>query len=111
MINRELSDIKNFEDWLEFPIMLNRHDFITYKLTESPSNEANKNTYVITLVEFFKGREVIRSRKTGTWRKGIEIGFDTEEFPIKSKIQYCIRTTLYIKNNRRVFDNIFIKIR
>ncbi|KKN31657.1 hypothetical protein LCGC14_0821750 [marine sediment metagenome] len=111
MINREISEEKNYEDWLEFPIILDRHTFITYNLPEMPSNESDGKIYTVTLIEFFKGREVIRSIFRGNWKKGYEIGFDTEDFPIKSNIQYCLRTIIYIKNNRRVFDNIFIKIR
>ncbi len=111
MIDREISENKNYEDWLEFPIILDRHTFITYNLPETPSNTKDGKTYTVTLIEFYKGREVTRSFTKGNWKRGYEIGFDTEEFPIKSNIQYCIRTTIYIKNNRRVFDNIFIKIR
>ncbi len=107
MIEREISEEKNFEVWQEFPIILNRHDFITYRLPDIPYT----STYKTQLIEFFKGNEIIRSIRRGKWKKGYTVGFDTEDFPIKSNIQYCIRTTIYIKNNRRVFDNIFIKIR
>lgn len=111
MLERELSDIKNVLDYHEIPRILYKDDVIVWNLTDSPSFGKDGNVYRIEVIEFYKGKEIIRSKQVGTWKQKHSVGFDTTDQLFRRKQEYCVRITIYINNNREVWDNVYIRFR
>ena len=110
MIERELSEVKNLDDWEEIPRILNKQDHILWKLSDAPHRGRDGDSYLIELVEFHKGKAMIRTKSTGTWKKGYTVSFDTRDYVFKEKQEYMVKITIYINMGREVSDSVYIKL-
>lgn len=109
LVQRELSKKMHLRSELDFPFIVNKLTHVIYTFTDKPSFGNNK--YIFGLYRYFEGKPVLSAKKMGTWDKGQSIGYDLErEFHIEEGIEYCMKITIYIENNREIFDVIFIKI-
>lgn len=110
MLERELSSSKNYETYVEFPVMIFKPEMVLYHLPEAPSHFNEE--YLIQLFEYFKGKKVLRFKHQRIWRKGQTISFDpVKDYSLQDNKEYCLTTTINIQNIGEVFDYVFYKIR
>lgn len=109
LIQRELSEKTHLKSELDFPLIINRPSHLVYTFPDA--HVIGKNSYIFELFEYFKTKPVIKKKLTGKWTKGQSFGFDLiKDYFIKEGIRYALKTTIYIQNNREIYDVIFIQI-
>lgn len=112
MLERTLSDTKNIEDYQELPVIITRPSVIMYTFPDPPAWKTNKEAqYIIMVYLFHQGKKYPKHKIVHKWRQGFQIAFSTDDYYFEAGKEYCVETTIYIKNNRQVMDRIFIKIR
>lgn len=108
LVKRELSKKTHSKSELDFPLLVTRASIITYDFTDKPARD---NRFTFELFEYYKEKPVRKIIKRGRWQKGQQFGFDlVKDYFIREGIKYSLKTTIYIENNREIFDVIFIQI-
>ncbi len=112
MLERILSDLKNIEDYQEFPVIVTKPEIIAYTLPDPPERKTHKEPqYVMLVYLFHQGKKYPKHKIVQRWKQGYQIAFSTDDYYFETGKDYCLETTIYIKNGRQVMDRIFIKIR
>ena len=108
---RELSKKAFSTDSLSFPFILRDMTCIGFKFDEHPSN--TNRQYVFELFEYLKDKPVRKHITRGNnWEKGQSFAFDlAKDYPVEYGKRYSLKATIYIENNREVFDIVFIDLR
>lgn len=94
---------------LDFPTLLRKRGLILFNFEEDASYTNNK--YDMILYEYLKNKPVRRWKKCGYCKRGITIGFDSSrDYYVKDNVKYCLLITYYNRENREVFERVYIQI-
>ncbi len=112
LIKRELGSQKHFKSELSFPLVVHKAEMIVYRFPDKPHYGNRQYTFELYEYDLKTDEPIIRAKKKGLWNKGQSFGFDLrKDYFLREGKRYCLKTTIYIENNREIFDVIFIKIR
>lgn len=109
MIKRELSDQKQYNNFLSFIETIRKKDIFALEINIV---SLGLSEYIMELYEYDKHlKPAKRWKQTGNWKRGYTIGFDPiKDYRVKEGVKYLLRFTFIIQKNIEVYYHVYIEI-